>query len=74
MIAIIYLALAISFPWQYQLTKNDTAIVNPRSKLLGAFSHIAFLLLVILVIANIISVLLECGLSQCPDNPIKYII
>lgn len=74
MIAIIYLALAISFPWQYQLTKNDTAIVNPRSKLLGAFSHTAFLLLVILVIANIISVLLECGLSQCPDNPIKYII
>ncbi len=32
-----------------------------------------FAAIVILLLMNIIGVLMECGLSQCPDNPLHYI-
>ena len=32
-----------------------------------------FAILILLLIMNIIGVLYECGLSQCPDNPTKYL-
>ena len=74
MVAIIYLTLAMSFPLQYQLKKDDSEIVNSPSKPLRVCVHVVFLLLITLVAANIISIVLECGLSECPDNPIKYMV
>ncbi len=35
-------------------------------------SNLFFLLIFILAIGNLASVVIECGLSQCPDNPINY--
>lgn len=32
-----------------------------------------FIILVLLLVINIISVFYECGLSQCPDNPTSYL-
>jgi disulfide bond formation protein DsbB len=37
-------------------------------------AHLLFLILIILLAINIGSVLLECGLSECPDNPVSYIV
>lgn len=33
---------------------------------------IAVMLFVLLIAGNLVSTLLECGLSQCPDNPVSY--
>src|SRR3990167_6277599 len=33
--------------------------------------HILFALLVFLLIANIVSIICECGFSACPDNPTR---
>lgn len=37
-------------------------------------THTLFTLLVILTAFNAISVLFECGLAQCPDNPTHYLL
>ena len=34
--------------------------------------HVLFVVMVFVIAANIISVLLECGLHACPDNPVSY--
>lgn len=34
--------------------------------------HILFFAVTLLIISNLISVVLECGFTQCPDNPITY--
>ena len=35
--------------------------------------HVLFLILVILIGLNVAGVAMECGLSQCPENPTKYL-
>jgi disulfide bond formation protein DsbB len=35
-------------------------------------THTLFAIIVLLIAANLISVFLECGLKQCPDNPVRY--
>lgn len=39
-----------------------------RKKLVNAF----FVIVVVLLSANIFGVFTECGLAPCPDNPVKY--
>lgn len=36
-------------------------------------SGIVMLTFVAIVLANLVSTLLECGLTQCPDNPVSYL-
>ncbi|TNF67513.1 MAG: disulfide bond formation protein B [Gammaproteobacteria bacterium] len=73
-LAIIYIAIILSIPRQYHLKKDSEKVVKPKNKLLRTFTSIAFLLFIALLIANIISLYLECGLKECPDNPTNYII
>lgn len=35
-------------------------------------THILFAFMIMLAIGNFISVLIECGITQCPDNPEVY--
>lgn len=37
------------------------------------FTHILFAIILVLTVSNFISVLAECGLSLCPDNPDRYL-
>lgn len=37
-------------------------------------THVLFAILAVLLVVNIVTVLLECGLSQCPDNPTSYLL
>lgn len=35
--------------------------------------HILFAITVLIIIANVVSVLLECGFKACPDDPVHYL-
>jgi disulfide bond formation protein DsbB len=36
--------------------------------------HALFAVMVFLTVANIVSIIFECGFKQCPDNPTHYIL
>lgn len=66
MAIIVCVTLALSVDQQY-LKKTKRTSVRWRY-----WIHFLFLLVTLLIIANLISVLLECGFSACPDNPTQY--
>jgi uncharacterized membrane protein len=35
--------------------------------------NLLFALVIALILANIVNVLMECGLRECPDNPVSYL-
>ena len=43
-----------------------------RLQLRGRLSALVMLGFVGIILANLVSTLLECGLTQCPDNPVSY--
>jgi len=47
--------------------------IIPNIYLPSFFIKALNIILMIILIINIISTYLECGFTQCPDNPIKYI-
>lgn len=52
-------------------------VLNPsgndhRLQLRGRLSALVMLGFVGIILANLVSTLLECGLTQCPDNPVSY--
>lgn len=67
MIVIIMTTAMLGFDRQY----NTDDLPISRFKSLTSF---LFVLLLILVGINVITVLLECGLTLCPANPTQYIL
>jgi hypothetical protein len=58
----------LSVDRQYQHT-NDTHHGCPK------ITNLLFLLVTLLVVANIVSSIFECGLhAECPDNPTQYLL
>lgn len=49
---------------QYAFIKQQTSVLN----------HIASTIMLLLVIANFTSLVLECGYTECPDNPTSYLL
>lgn len=49
--------------------KNDTG----RSNYAGRITGLIMLTFLIIVAGNLVSTLLECGFTQCPDDPIRYL-
>lgn len=52
-------------------------VLNPsgadnRLQLRGRISAFVMLAFTLIIAANVVSTLLECGLTQCPDNPVSY--
>ena len=43
-----------------------------HEKAVMVLRHVAFALLFSIALANRVTTFMECGVSQCPDNPIKY--
>ena len=39
-----------------------------------AFAKVAMWLVILLVAANAVSTLLECGLAVCPEDPVRYLL
>ncbi len=42
----------------------------PRER--GRIVGLVIILFVVLIVGNLVSTLLECGLTQCPDDPVRY--
>lgn len=72
MIAIIYIAIVMSFPRQYEIKSDASEYATAKSKRVRIFTQVAFGFLALMVFANITSTLLECGLTECPDDPTAY--
>jgi hypothetical protein len=47
--------------------------VPPTGFPVHGLARTAFALALILAVANALTVLLMCGLSECPDNPTRYL-
>lgn len=47
-------------------------IPNREVRSRGWFSNAVILLFIVLVLANLISTLLECGTGPCADDPVRY--
>ncbi|AJC48838.1 disulfide bond formation protein B [Allofrancisella guangzhouensis] len=74
MVAIIYIAIVLSYPQQYEIRKPPQEISEAKNKKIKAFTHIAFILFAIIIFANIASTFFQCGLHECPDNPVGYVL
>ena len=64
---IIYSTIIFSFSMQYRAKYNENK-VNWKNSLLS----VTFIMIILLTFANIINVFLECGIMECPDNPVNY--
>lgn len=62
----IVIATTVMLAIDRQYKKPSTRIRLPRT------THLLFTIMMLLIIANIVSVWLECGFAQCPDNPTEY--
>lgn len=74
MIAIIYIAIVMSFPQQYEIRQKPQEVSEANNNKIRIFTHIIFILFVLIIFANVTSTFFECGLHECPDNPVKYIL
>jgi disulfide bond formation protein DsbB len=68
MLVIITTTLQLGVDRQYH-KPNTKKIQNMKSRYL---THGLFIVLSLLILTNLVSVLLECGIEQCPDNPVHY--
>ena len=48
-------------------------VSHNRPQFRGRLTAFIMLGFAVIVLANLISTLLECGLTQCPDNPVSYL-
>lgn len=74
MIAIVYIAIVMSYPEQYEIRHKPQEISEAKNKKLRIFTHIIFLAFATIVFANVTSIFFECGLHECPDNPTSYLL
>ncbi len=65
MIIVVVTTIMLGVDRQYQIRGTDV-LFTKTAKIIAA-------ILFILLVANIISVLFECGLMACPDNPTHYL-
>ncbi len=72
MLAIIYISIVMSSDIQYKINKDSEKHTVYKSKFLNTLSHIAFALFLAIIVANIASLIAECGFTSCPDNPVSY--
>jgi len=53
-------------------TQFEDSSENRSAKSIGWFVKAVFFLVVLIAAANVVTTFLECGIGQCPDNPISY--
>lgn len=72
-LTIIYIAIVMSHPKQYHLEQDAEKIHEAKNPWVKKLSHLAFVLFIVVAIANMVSLFSECGFKQCPDNPTHYL-
>jgi disulfide bond formation protein DsbB len=69
-ISFLFIILVSLSPMFKNINLNNILLhFSISTKLITKFLFLAFLMLLLI---NVISVYMECGFMQCPDNPIKY--
>jgi disulfide bond formation protein DsbB len=63
-VAIVLIGIVMLFDRQFE--------EPPERRPIGAFAGTAVWLVILLTAANVGSTFLECGLADCPDNPVRY--
>lgn len=66
MVIVIFVSITLGIDRQYQPFDMTKA---PAKHLI----RWTFAIIVVLLIANIVSTFMECGMGQCPDNPVQYL-
>ncbi|MBY9039596.1 hypothetical protein K7461_29900, partial [Pseudomonas fluorescens] len=56
------------------LLKDATGSRDKDPPLDGLASNASFAIFALLVAANLLSTVLECGAGQCDDNPVRYLL
>jgi disulfide bond formation protein DsbB len=74
MLAIIYISIVMSYPQQYEIRKAPQKVSEAKNKKIRVLTHIIFLIYVLIIFTNLVSTFFECGLHECPDNPIDYLL
>ncbi len=64
---VVFTAIILGLDIQYIESKKKPAVFTP-------ILHVLFALLFILTLGNFVSTLIECGIGQCPDNPLHYLL
>ena len=65
MVIIIVTSIVLGMGWQYHARQY-------QSTLWYLMTHLLFVMVGLILAANIGAVIFECGFRVCPDNPIKY--
>lgn len=70
-VVVIYSAAVLSCGHQYVRGFSDS-VDRAASPRVGALVKGVFALYLLLIVGNIGSLFVECGVMQCPDNPVDY--
>lgn len=71
--SIIYFSIVICFASQYHAIKNNEQPQEAKTKWLKTLGHVAFILYVVIITANLVSTFFECGFKKCPSDPTSYL-
>lgn len=75
LVAIIYIAIVMSGPAQYVLSKTHCDDRDElRAPWAKRFAHFAFGVFFAMTLFNIVSIVHECGFQECSDNPVGNVI
>ncbi len=73
MAAIVYIAIVMMWAQQYDLSVIHQDEISELQSAWGRrLTHLAFALFFIMLAANVVALFFECGLHECPDNPMGY--
>ncbi|AJI54006.1 disulfide bond formation protein B [Francisella philomiragia] len=74
MVAIVYIAIVMSYPDQYKINKDPNEIKEAKNNKVRALTHIVFVIFLIAIFTNVTSTFIECGVHECPDDPTSYLL
>ena len=69
-VVLVFTTIMLGMDSQYYSQQKN--ISNKKTKKIRIM-HFLFCLVAVVILSNIVSVYFECGLTQCPDNPIRYL-
>ncbi|WP_375310719.1 disulfide bond formation protein B [Bradyrhizobium sp. A5] len=72
--ALIAAVLIVGYVALVFLLKDATGSLDKDPPLDGLLSNASFAIFALLVAANLLSTVLECGAGQCDDNPVRYLL
>lgn len=74
-LAVIYISILLSWSAQYKMSAiHKDELYKFKNAKIKFFCHLAFAIFFFATLENVVSTLYECGLRECTDNPVSYIL